>query len=308
MPILTPLQDVAVHVVKTPGVWFLLHYRVRFISWIPGIPGKLSQTVLRAKAKNSSRGNLLSETIGRRCSCTARIFPLGFGWQTIRLIVFRTQFLDELLAIIPGNLFHGKVLFALETTGIVAHHGLPLFLGDKRNAHVIAFGQCDLVLGFVSLLSFSSYGLPIMNVPGGIQANFMARLLVMISPGLRLRSASSFSRRFSFRLGFRLLESPLFRFFLLPTFPFQFGYFLILSLLFRFFLLPTFAFQIGLLTSFILVFLPGVQGFQYLQHRLKTRQAMLQFFFPALVEHVFQVECEGSRQRNSSADPLAPSS
>src|SRR5437763_1527072 len=57
----------------------------------------------------------------RRRSCPASIFPLGFAGETIRHPVFNPQFLDERLAILPGNAFNRKVLFALETAGIVAH-------------------------------------------------------------------------------------------------------------------------------------------------------------------------------------------
>ena len=86
----------------------------------------------------------------RRCRpSTTGKFPFSLGRQTIQLLVLFPQFLDELLAIIPGNLFDRQVLFALEVAGIVAHDLLPLFLGHGVNAHVEALGQRDLVLGFV---------------------------------------------------------------------------------------------------------------------------------------------------------------
>ena len=64
---------------------------------------------------------------------------------------------------------------------IVAHDRLPLLLGHLVNTHVEALGQRDLMLGFVELLLSSLCGLPIRKVPGGIQANFIPSLFVMMS-------------------------------------------------------------------------------------------------------------------------------
>src|SRR5713226_10349648 len=85
----------------------------------------------------------------RCCSSTASVFPLGLGRQTIRFFVLAPQFLDELLAIIPGNVFDRQVLFALELAWGIVHDLRPLFLGHCEYAHVKSLGQRDLVRGFV---------------------------------------------------------------------------------------------------------------------------------------------------------------
>ena len=94
-------------------------------------------------------GNGFAKMEGRFCSSTGSIFPLGLGWETVQLLVLFPQFLDELLAIIPGNLFHRQVFLAFEMAGVVAHDLLPLFLGHGMNSDVKAFGQSDFVLGFI---------------------------------------------------------------------------------------------------------------------------------------------------------------
>src|ERR1019366_5704184 len=85
----------------------------------------------------------------RGCTRSASKFPLGFSRQTIGFLIFFPQLLDELLTVLPRNLFHWQVLFAFETAGILAHDLLPFFLGHSVHAHVESLAQCDLVLGFV---------------------------------------------------------------------------------------------------------------------------------------------------------------
>src|SRR6202030_2069630 len=102
-PILTPLPDVAVHVVKPKLVSWETAYRNRFLSIIALLPVAVSDRASVIGLVGENR----STKMKRGCrSRTATIFPLGFAGQTIRFLVFVSQFLDELLAISPRNPFH----------------------------------------------------------------------------------------------------------------------------------------------------------------------------------------------------------
>ena len=92
----------------------------------------------------------------KRCGCSrsARVFPFRLSWEAIRLFVFFPQILDEVLTIIPVDLFDREILFVLKFAWLVAHDIRPLFLGHEVNAHIKAFRQRDLVLRFLSFPYF----------------------------------------------------------------------------------------------------------------------------------------------------------
>ena len=143
------------HVVKPPGVGWETAYRRGFLSKHAFLAVAIGEVAVVIRLIG---GNRFAKMKRRFRPGTASIFPFSLGRQAIRLLVFFPQFLDELLAIVPGNIFDREVLFALELAGIVAHDCLPLFLGHGMNAHVEALGQRDLVLGFVVMPSFFFLG------------------------------------------------------------------------------------------------------------------------------------------------------
>ena len=85
-----------------------------------------------------------------RAGATA-ILPFRFRGQTIGPLIDLPNLLDERLAIVPGNRFHWQAVVAPEAARIIAHHDLPLLLGDGMNAHVKAFAQGGLVWHFIRL-------------------------------------------------------------------------------------------------------------------------------------------------------------
>jgi hypothetical protein len=92
VPILTPLPNIAVHVVKTPGIGWVTSYR-RGIQW------------RRAFLEFSESGLLGRNSVAKeeRCSCpsTTSVLPLGLCRQAIRFLILFSHFLDKRLAIIP---------------------------------------------------------------------------------------------------------------------------------------------------------------------------------------------------------------
>ena len=145
-PVFTPLPDVAVHIVESPFVRWKAAYR----RGLSPIHAYLAISIYAFAIEICLvRRDCCPKVEGCRRPSTTSIFPLGFGWQSILLLVFFPQFLHERLAIIPGNVFHRQVLFTLEMAGVVTHHSLPLFLGDEMNPHVESLRQRDFVLVFV---------------------------------------------------------------------------------------------------------------------------------------------------------------
>src|SRR5262245_36248610 len=150
-PILAPLPDVAVHVMKHPRIGGVTSYR-------RGCKFRLAFHPFAEVGLLGGKG--ITAVIRRRCSGTAGIFPFCFGWQAVRLAVLGSQFLDEFLAIVPRHLFHGQIPITLGQAGGLIHYRVPLPLGHGGDPHVKAFGQLDFVLDFVLVPALFIVGTP----------------------------------------------------------------------------------------------------------------------------------------------------
>src|ERR1019366_5529528 len=120
-PVLTPLPEVAVRVVKSPGVcWETADWR----GFLP-IHAFLAVAVNVVAVVVCLIGrNGVARPERRLCASTTGVLPFSLGRQPIGFLFFVPQLLDELLAILPRHLFDRQVLFALEVTWVVSHHGL----------------------------------------------------------------------------------------------------------------------------------------------------------------------------------------
>ena len=99
-PIAAPLPYVPVHIVKAPCVRSLLPDRMRFGTAITVIPPH--GTEIARPGKRAGR------------PCTAGVFPFRFRWQTRfsaeLAFRFRIHLADELLAVVPRNVFHRQIV------------------------------------------------------------------------------------------------------------------------------------------------------------------------------------------------------
>jgi hypothetical protein len=96
-------QAVQVHVVKPPSISRESAYRVCLLP----IYALFSISIAMAAVIVGLIGrDRFAKVKRRRRSRTAGVFPLGFGWETVRLIVLFLQPFAKLLAILPRNLFH----------------------------------------------------------------------------------------------------------------------------------------------------------------------------------------------------------
>src|SRR5207247_2042586 len=107
VPIIAPLPDVAVHIVKAPGVgWKATDRRCLFtIDALLAVAIDEVAVVIRL-----IRIERRAEVIGRRRPGPARVFPLRLRRQAIWLLVLGAQLFAERLAIVPGNLLDRQVL------------------------------------------------------------------------------------------------------------------------------------------------------------------------------------------------------
>src|SRR5712692_3076280 len=63
---------------------------------------------------------------------TARIFPLGFGWQVVVPLTFLlVEFAQKCLHVVPRNIFYRMIKAVLTCTWIATHHCCPLPLRDQ---------------------------------------------------------------------------------------------------------------------------------------------------------------------------------
>src|ERR1017187_5043658 len=115
---------------------------MRFPSRILGVPRILAQQAF-----------VVAEMVYGGCPRPAGVFPLGLGGEAIRLLVYFSQHLDELMAIFPRDTIHRQVLCALELAWIFVHYRYPFFLGHGVHAHIEALRQRDLVLNIAFWVS-----------------------------------------------------------------------------------------------------------------------------------------------------------
>src|SRR5579884_3333605 len=130
VPVLAPLPDIAVHVIKPPGIGREAAHRRGLLPIDPlfalavGGVAVVVGLVRRDRLPEVERG-------GR--ARPAGVFPLGLRGQAEPLARLLTQLLEEPLAVVPRHILHGEGV-ALEAAGVAAHGGLPLGLGDLMDA------------------------------------------------------------------------------------------------------------------------------------------------------------------------------
>src|SRR5262249_35065022 len=108
MPVLHPFPDIAMHVIEAPGIRLLLPHRMGLLPGVavmPGMPPQIAGVVTKA--------------VGCARPGPRRILPLGFCGQTVEghAALARVQPLDELLDILPGDLFHRPALITRKLAG-----------------------------------------------------------------------------------------------------------------------------------------------------------------------------------------------
>src|ERR1019366_6550779 len=133
VPVLTPLPHIAVHVMKPRSIrWETADWR-GFLPTNPFLTVAIGEIAIVIRLLGRNRVAKVKRRFRTRAAAK---FPFRFSRQAIRLLIFFPQLLDDLLAIPPRNLVHWQALLALEMSGVVSHHGLPLFLRDEMNRHV----------------------------------------------------------------------------------------------------------------------------------------------------------------------------
>src|SRR5262249_1871359 len=137
--VLYPLPDITMHVIEPPGVRLQLPYRMRLpssIITIPRIAPELARIIPKAPAGGGAG--------------TRRVLPLRFCGQAVRRPAFSTiQPADELLHVVPGDLFDWAVRVTCEVAGIIPHHGLPLALRHLVLAQVKRLRDAHCMHGFL---------------------------------------------------------------------------------------------------------------------------------------------------------------
>src|SRR5262249_24929076 len=127
-PVRAPLPHVAVDVVQTPRVRFLLSHRMGPMSTMIQIPGVLLQL---------SISWIVTIRKPARTSRPARVFPLGLGRQSV-FVTWRQfpsgpfqmrQLTAELVCFIPSDPFNRQTQIAFAVGRIVRHQFQPLPLG-----------------------------------------------------------------------------------------------------------------------------------------------------------------------------------
>jgi hypothetical protein len=112
-PILPPFPHIAMHVIEPPGIGLQLPHRMCLsssIALIPRIASELARIIPKAPA---------------RCGPgTRRVLPLRFRRQAVRCPAFPyLQSPDELLHILPGDVFNWPVWITCGLTGVIPHDG-----------------------------------------------------------------------------------------------------------------------------------------------------------------------------------------
>jgi hypothetical protein len=91
IPVLAPLPDIAMHVIETPGIGFLLTHGMGLfarVSDIPGIFTKFAVIVAEVKSCHTLR--------------PTRIFPLRLGGKAVFIRTFHLiEPANKLLAVVP---------------------------------------------------------------------------------------------------------------------------------------------------------------------------------------------------------------
>src|SRR5262245_10890392 len=129
VPVLHPFLDIAIHVIESPGIGLQLPHWVRLPSCILVIPGIASQLA-----------RIIAKTPPSRRPGTCCILPLRLRRQAIHSPAFPAiEPTDELLHVVPGDVFNGPVRVARESAGIGPHHGLPLALCHLVRAQIKRF-------------------------------------------------------------------------------------------------------------------------------------------------------------------------
>ena len=112
-----PFPHIAQHIVKPPGIRFLL------------ANGTGSSTRKHGHGPGPGPGNIILST------CPCRIFPLKFRWQTVSMLFIQfIQLFDKCLGVFPADVFN-RVLFGalfyqlfLKNRGVMLHYIFPLLL------------------------------------------------------------------------------------------------------------------------------------------------------------------------------------
>ena len=138
IPVLAPFLDVARHVVDAEFVGLFGLHGMRLASAVAVVPCH----VIDVAAAAELRVTALVAAAGSE-------FPFRFGGKAEVFARECVQLADEGLAVVPGNVSHGKVVTFVSVAGrIAAHHCLPQCLRHLRLADVVA-AQRDLMRGFL---------------------------------------------------------------------------------------------------------------------------------------------------------------
>ena len=112
IPVLTPFIGVARHVVDAEFVGLFGLHGMRLVA----------DAIVPCHVINTAAAAVLRVTA--LVAAAGGEFPFRFGGKAEAFARECVQLADEGLAVVPGNVFHGKVVtFVLR--GIIAHHCLP---------------------------------------------------------------------------------------------------------------------------------------------------------------------------------------
>ena len=107
IPILTPLPHVAVHVMKSPGIGFLLPNRVRQIIAIARVP----PNVINRHSPNCRKHSCATILTSR--SCATCVFPFSLSRQTCTAFQLRVDSGNKLLAVRPRHTLNRAAVITL---------------------------------------------------------------------------------------------------------------------------------------------------------------------------------------------------
>ena len=116
VPVLAPLPDVAVHVMKPPGVGGKAADRRGLLPMTPFLAVAIDEIAVVIRLV---RGNGFAKMEGRCRPGTTGKFPFRFGGQAIRFLVFFPQLLDKLLASSHETLSTGRFFSPLKRLGLL---------------------------------------------------------------------------------------------------------------------------------------------------------------------------------------------
>ena len=118
--VLRPLPDISMYIKQPESVWQLFPHYLSLTTTVPVIPSVTAKVGLVAP----------KAPLGGRSS-SRRIFPLRLAWQAVLFSSLLIQFCDELLNVIPTDIFNWTLRAArAKATGVAAHQVHPLLLRD----------------------------------------------------------------------------------------------------------------------------------------------------------------------------------